>query len=120
MGTNRNQVLSSYLNDKHEIWQATLRNAHAMSSAFALTEIGAVLISKSDLGTLGRHEFSPSDPFDYDIEVFLENEEGGTDPQKAARDLNPITLHICCIYLDQLLLKGSSTTLTFVETPHIT
>ena len=113
--TNKYKCLCSYLNDKHEVWQATLRNAHPLADDDPLTETGGVLISKEDIGTLERHDFSTLDNFDYDVKVFLENEDGGTEAQEIARNADSITLHVCCIYLDQLLLKGSSTNLTFVE-----
>ena len=116
--TNKNKALSSYLNDKHEIWQATLRNAHPLSDDNVLTEIGGVLLSKEDLGTLERDKYSTLDCFDYDLKIYLENEAQGsieTNAQEAARNALPITLHVCCIYQDQLYLKGSSTNLSFVE-----
>ena len=107
--TNKTKKLCGYLNDKHEIWQATLRNAHPMADDDPLTEIGGVLISKEDLGSLDREQYSPSDNFDYDLKVFMENE---SDLPALHYD---ITLHVCCIYLDKLLLKGSGTNLSFVE-----
>ena len=113
--SNKNKSLCSYLNDKHEIWQATLRNAHPLADDDPLTQTGGVLISKEDVGTLERDEFSTHDNFDYDLKIFLENEHGGTGAEKAARNANSITLHVCCIYLNQLILKGSSTQLSFVE-----
>ena len=80
-------------------------------------QIGGVLISKEDLGTLERDQYSPSDNFDYDLKIFLENEAGGNGGQLAARNAYSITLHVCCIYSDKLLLKGSGTNLSFVEAP---
>ena len=115
--SNKNKKLSSYLNSKHEIWQATLRNAHPMADDVPLKEIGGVLISKEDLGSLERDQFSPADSFDYDLQLFLENEDGGTAAQTDARLDYPITLNVCCIYTDKLLLKGSGTNLSFVEAP---
>ena len=116
--TNKSKALSSYLKDKHEIWQCTLRNSHPLSDDDRLLEGGGVLISKEDVGTLERDQFSSRDNFDYDLRILLENEDGGsqeTDAQKAARIQYPMTLHVCCIYLDKLLLKGSTTKLSFVE-----
>ena len=55
--TNKDKALVTYLKDKHEIWQATLRNAHQLASDDTLLKVGGVLLSKSDLGTLERHEF---------------------------------------------------------------
>ena len=116
--TNTSKALSSYLNDKHEIWQATLRNAHVLQDDDVLTEIGGVLISKEDLGSLERDQYSKLDCFDYDLKIVLENEAKGyseTGAQETVRNASPITLHVCCIYQDQLILKGSSTNLSFVE-----
>ena len=116
--TNKNKALSSYLNDKHEIWQATLRNSHPLQDDDVLTETGGVLISKEDLGTLERDTYSKLDCFDYDLKIYLENEEQGdneSNAQEVTRNAYPITIHVCCIYIDQLYLKGSSTNLSFVE-----
>ena len=113
--TNKNKALCSYLNDKHEIWQATLRNAHPMADDGPLIETGGVLISKEDVGTLERHDYSTLDNFDYDIKVFIENEDGGSYAEETARNNDSITVRVCCIYQDQLLLKGSSGNLSFVE-----
>ena len=74
-----------------------------------------MLISKEDLGTLERDEYSTFDNFDYDLKVFIGNEKGGTAGEETARNNDSITVHVCCIYLDQLILKGSGTNLTFVE-----
>ena len=98
---------------KHEIWQATLRNAHPLSKSEELYKIGACLLSQSDLGTLERHSYQKTDPFDYDILVTLENELGGTESQKTVRDSETITLHVCCIYEDSVILKGTAQNLSF-------
>ena len=116
--TNKTKPLSSYLGDKHEIWQATLRNAHPDADDDPLTETGGVLISKEDLGTLERDEYSSLDNFDYELKIIIENEARGEDEsevQEAARNNDSITVKVCCIFLDKLLLKGSSTNLSFVE-----
>ena len=113
--TNKNKALSSYLSNKHEIWQATLRNSHYQSSAEELYQVGGCLISRADLGTLERHNYRLTDPFDYDLLVTLENEEGGTDEQKEDRDADSITLHVCCIYEDSVILKGTAQNLSFSE-----
>ena len=112
---NKHRALSSYLFSKHELWQATLRNAHYQSKAEDLYTIGGCLISKEDLGTLERHEFTQKDCFDYDIAVSLENEEGGSEDQKTDRDADSISLHVCCIYEDSLILQGTAQHLSFSE-----
>lgn len=104
-----------YLISKHELWQATLRNAHYQSKAEDLYEIGGCLLSREDLGTMERQNFRLSDPFDYDMKVTLENETGGSHEEQLERNLDDITLHVCCIYEDSVILKGTAQTLTFLE-----
>ena len=68
------------------------------------------------MGTLERHQFPPSDPFDYDIVVTLENEAGGSTAEKNARDADSITLNVCAIFEDSVILKGVAQDLKFFET----
>ena len=115
-GRANRRYLSTYLNSKHEVWQATLRNSHYQSKAEDLYKIGGVLISKDDLGTLERDQFNPSDPFDYDVFFTIENEEGGSVEEKADRDRDDIRVTVCCIYEDSVILKGGASELAFSET----
>ena len=112
---NQNRPLSTYLNSKQQIWQATLRNAHYQCTAEDLYNVGGCLISREDLGTLERHDFRPSDPFDYSIRVSLENELGGTVVQKTTRDTESISVSAYCIYEETVALKGTAQNLSFSE-----
>jgi len=86
--TNRNMALSSYLGTKEETWQATLRNSHRLAGVDGMLEVGGALISKEDIGTLERDEFSRVDCFDYEVRIILENEPGGSAAEKLHRDTN--------------------------------
>ena len=112
---NKNRPLSTYLNSKQEIWQATLRNAHYLCKAEDLYNVGGCLIGRDDLGTLERHDYSVSDPFDYSIRITLENELGGTVLQKTTRDLESISVSAYCIYEESVSLKGTAQNLSFTE-----
>ena len=62
-----------------------------------------------------RQDFRLSDPFDYDMKVTLENETGGTHEEQLERNVDDITLHVCCIYEDSVILKGTAQNLAFIE-----
>ena len=104
-----------YLISKHELWQATLMNSHYQIKAEDLYEIGGWLVSREDLGTMERQDFRLSEPFDYDMKVTLENETGGSDTEQTQRNTDDITLHVCCIYEDSVILKGTAQNLAFIE-----
>ena len=112
---NKNRSLCDYMLSKHELWQTTRRNSHPEADLRSLlTEVGGVLIGKADLGTLELDELGRSDCFDYDIAISLENEvdPSGDIPLRVSY---PITVTICAIYENGVVLKGGGTRLSFVE-----
>jgi hypothetical protein len=101
---NNDRSLCNYLTER-ELWQATRRNSHVLSSMDELQKIGGVLISKNDLGTLERDEYSQIDCFDYDITV---NFNRGENTQS-------VKITLCAIFENKLIMQGGYDNLNFVE-----
>ena len=91
---NNDRSLCNYLTER-ELWQATRRNSHVLSSMDELQKIGGVLISKNDLGTLERDEYSQIDCFDYDITV---NFNRGENTQS-------VKITLCAIFENKLIMQ---------------
>ena len=108
--TNNTKSLCNYLFDEHEIWHATRRNSNIGCDLEVLRNVGGVLLSKEDLGTLERDEFSSKDCFDYDIKVLYKNET--SDAPVIALD---VTITLVTIFEDAIFLKGPNGQMTFAE-----
>ena len=113
--TNKSRSLCNYMVSKHELWQATRRNSHPETDMLRNhNTVGGVLLGKADLGTLEFDEYTEKDCFDYDIVVTLEN-ENTTAGDVVERVDKSITVTICAIYENGVVLKGGGTNLSFVE-----
>jgi hypothetical protein len=101
-----NKSLCSYLLDEDELWNATRRNSHPKALMSKLRAIGGVLINRSDLGTLERHNFKKNDCFDYDILVQYD---------RLLHPNIPVKVHIAVIFEDKLIFQGGVDQMNFFE-----
>jgi hypothetical protein len=108
---NNNKSLCSYL-QADELWNATRRNAHPRSYMTELRQIGGVLLSMFDIGTLEREEYKQNTCLDMDVEVKIDISGLSTLIQAM-----PIKITLVAVFEDKLVFQGQNGSMSFFEEP---
>jgi hypothetical protein len=107
---NKNKSLCSYMLDEDETWNATRRNSHPLANLETLRDIGGILISRFDIGTLERDEFSKQDCFDMTVEIAI-NKSGLSTSVQAL----PVKITLAAVFEDKLVFQGQNGSMSFFE-----